>query len=85
MNVSKTKRAPAKSALRNAEPLVACGIFSFLQPSKAAVRRCAVCAARVTNRNLGGYDGRSALTGDLYCLRCADFPSRRLLRIGGSQ
>lgn len=35
-------------------------------------RRCSVCRARVDNYNLRGYSGRSALTGVLYCLRCAD-------------
>jgi hypothetical protein len=33
---------------------------------------CAACGVRVNHRNLGGYAGRSALTGDLYCLRCAN-------------
>jgi hypothetical protein len=36
------------------------------------IRRCVVCEARVTNANLGGYDGRSALNAGLYCLSCAD-------------
>ncbi len=81
---AKKKRAPAKSALRNAELLVACGVFWFLQPRKAAMRRCAACNSRVTNRNLGGNDGRSALTGTVWCLRCADYPQQRLLALGGT-
>lgn len=36
------------------------------------LRRCVGCGAHVTNENLGGYNGRSALTGDLFCLSCAD-------------
>jgi len=35
-------------------------------------RYCAVCGVRVTNRNCGGYEGRSALTGRLFCELCAD-------------
>jgi hypothetical protein len=36
------------------------------------LRYCKVCGVRVTNRNVGGYEGRSALTGRLYCELCAD-------------
>jgi hypothetical protein len=36
------------------------------------LRRCVVCGVHVTNSNLGGYNGRSALAGDLFCLSCAD-------------
>jgi hypothetical protein len=36
-------------------------------------RHCVACRVPVSNSNLGGWDGRSALTGDLYCLRCADY------------
>jgi hypothetical protein len=35
-------------------------------------RYCARCGERVTNANVGGYEGRSALTGRLYCDLCAD-------------
>jgi hypothetical protein len=35
-------------------------------------RRCVSCNAIVTNRNLGGYNGRGAFTGSLYCINCAD-------------
>jgi hypothetical protein len=34
-------------------------------------RRCHRCGVLVTNANLGGYSGRSALSGILYCERCA--------------
>ena len=39
---------------------------------RAATRRCVACGSRVTNRNLGGNDGRSALSGPVWCLSCAD-------------
>ncbi len=35
-------------------------------------RYCANCGERVTNQNVGGYEGRSALTGRLYCERCVE-------------
>jgi hypothetical protein len=43
----------------------------FFAP-ETELRRCVVCGAHVTNDNLGGYSGRSALGGDLWCLSCAD-------------
>ena len=55
-----------------------------LQPLGAA-RRCVVCGRPVDNGSLGGHDGHSALSGPVRCLRCADFPSQRLFRFGGSQ
>src|SRR5256885_8775195 len=61
----KKKRAPAKSAFRKLQlrsryhsPLL---LQAFAGPSRA--RRCLACEKRVTNKNLGGNDGRSALTG----------------------
>ena len=33
---------------------------------------CAGCGVGVANDNLGGHDGRSALTGRLWCTSCAD-------------
>ena len=53
-----------------------------LQARRVVVRRCVSCDSRVTNQNLGGFGGRSALTGPVWCLRCADFPSQLLLRLG---
>jgi hypothetical protein len=35
-------------------------------------RYCARCGERVTNANVGGYEGKSALTGRLFCLNCVD-------------
>jgi hypothetical protein len=36
------------------------------------LRPCAVCGVYVGNINLGGFNGRGALTSELYCLKCAD-------------
>ncbi|HSS15383.1 MAG TPA: hypothetical protein VLQ29_00190 [Candidatus Dormibacteraeota bacterium] len=36
------------------------------------LRPCASCGAFVSNVNLGGNNGKSALTGELFCLVCAD-------------
>jgi hypothetical protein len=43
----------------------------FFAPERK-LRRCVACSTEITNENLGGYDGRSALSGDLWCLDCAD-------------
>jgi hypothetical protein len=37
-----------------------------------SVRRCVACHGQVTNRNLGGHARRSALSGPVWCLQCAD-------------
>ena len=50
---------------------------------RAVIRRGVSCDSRISNRNLGGNDGRSALTGPVWCLRCADFPQQFLLTLGG--
>jgi hypothetical protein len=44
-------------------------------------RRCASCGCRVTNRNLGGHDGHS-LSGNVWCLLCADATTRGGLKEG---
>jgi hypothetical protein len=45
--------------------------------------RCCVCwGVVVTNRSLGGFDGRSTLSGRLWCLSGADYASQLLLRFG---
>jgi hypothetical protein len=36
------------------------------------LRPCVSCGVLVGNLNLGGYNGRSALSGKLFCLKCAD-------------
>jgi hypothetical protein len=43
-----------------------------LSAHESPLRQCVVCHVPVTNQNLGGYNGRSALSGDLFCLSCAD-------------
>ena len=78
----KKERRLCGTALRQLQLQRAYRLLSFLQVRKGAVRRCVSCDSRVTNRSLGGNDGRSALTGNLYCLRCADFPRQLLLRFG---
>ena len=55
-----------------------CGLFHQEK------RRCVSCGRRITNRNLGGNDRRSALSGPLWCLRCADYASQLLLRFEGA-
>jgi hypothetical protein len=52
---------------------------------KTPLRRCVACDTPVTNRNLGGYNGCSALSGELWCTDCADLPPQRLLNLGGYQ
>lgn len=47
----------------------------------AAVRLCVSCDSRITNRNLGGNSGRSALSGPVWCLRCADYPRQLVLSL----
>jgi hypothetical protein len=69
------------------EPLVAYRLPRFLQAvgnRRGSQRRCVSCNCCITNRKLGGYDGRSALTGPLWCLRCADCPQQLLLALGGT-
>jgi hypothetical protein len=49
-----------------------------------ATRRCVSCGRFVGDGNLGGHDGRSALTGPVWCLSCADYARQLQLRFGGS-
>jgi len=51
---------------------------------QARLRHCVACDSPVRNKNLGGNDGRSALTGLVWCLRCADYPQQLLLALGGT-
>jgi hypothetical protein len=50
----------------------------LLQPRNQP-RRCAACGCRVTNGNLGGFVGHSALSGSLFCYHCADLQPRLLV------
>jgi hypothetical protein len=43
----------------------------FFAP-ETELRHCVACGCTVTNQNLGGYNGRSALSGELFCVSCAD-------------
>jgi hypothetical protein len=52
------------------------------QVRRALIRRCVSCDSRLTNQNLGGNDGRSALTDPTWCYRCADKPCQLVLRLG---
>ncbi len=54
-----------------------------VQVRRVVIRRCISCDSRVTNRNLGGYDGRFALSGPLWCYDCADLPKQLILPLGG--
>lgn len=72
----------SKTARKRTELVAAYRLLVFLQPFKAKGRRCVSCDSRVTNRNLGGHDGRSAVTGPVWCLDCADYPQQLLLRFG---
>jgi hypothetical protein len=60
-------------------------ILALFQVARRQIRWCVVCNCSVTNDNLGGYDGRSALTGELYCLRCADGRDSGVMGFGGTQ
>ncbi len=82
----KEKRG-CNTALKTAEVSATYHLSLALQifsGARAASRRCVACNAHVTNRNLGGNDGRSALTGPVWCLRCADYPQQLLLALGGT-
>lgn len=58
-------------------------LLLLLQARQSLARRCVCCNCRVTNRNLGGCSGRTALTGPVWCLECADFPRQLLFNFGG--
>jgi len=62
--------------------LLAAYRFLLIAQPRRAVRRCVACGRRVTNRSLGGWSGRSALTGPVWCLDCADYPRQLALNFG---
>jgi hypothetical protein len=85
MSSQKAERTLCGSSLRNTDltrwyhlprPLQAFAV------GKANTRRCVACDSRVTNRSLGGNDGRSALTGPIWCLDCADYARQLVLNFG---
>jgi hypothetical protein len=43
-----------------------------IKSAATSIRCCVACHAQVTNRNLGGHARRSALSGRVWCLQCAD-------------
>jgi hypothetical protein len=47
-------------------------IHSPLVVRQLHLRYCCCCGERVTNANVGGYTGKSTLTGRLYCTLCAE-------------
>jgi hypothetical protein len=56
--------------------------FLLIAQPRRAVRQRVACGMRVTNRSLGGWSGRSALTAPVWCLDCADYPRQLLLNLG---
>ena len=86
MQTQKKKRRPAKTAFRNVEQRGSYHWALLLQAFRPtpATRRCVACNVRVTNSNLGGADGKSALTGPLWCRLCADSPCQLLLNFNGA-
>jgi len=76
----KREGRPARTALRKLELKLA-GVYRNFRFPQPKVRLCTACGCRVSNRNLGGYDGRSALTGSLWCYGCADSPPPTFLAI----
>ena len=80
----KKKRGPCATAFHNVELARACHFWSKTQlvSRRKQRRECVACGSAVTNRNLGGNGGRSALTGPVWCLRCADYPRQLVLNFG---
>jgi hypothetical protein len=75
------------TALKTAELSTRYRFIVFTQLFRSPIlpiRRCVACDSRVTNRNLGGNSGRSALTGNLWCWRCADHPRQLVFSFGES-
>jgi hypothetical protein len=81
MSLPKKKKGRRETALLTQTPssqrcqssvLFETPLARWMRPQKSAQRRCVVCNAPVTNSNLGGYDGRSALAASLYCIHCAE-------------
>jgi hypothetical protein len=72
MNGPPKEKRGCYAALKTTELLRAYWVLTFLQRTKVPARRCVSCNSRITNRNLGGNDGRSALSGPVWCLSCAD-------------
>jgi len=85
-SVRKEKRG-LPTALKIAELATPYRFSIFLQAfscRRAATPRCTACNSTINNRNLGGNSGRSALSGPVWCLRCADHPQQLLLALGAT-
>jgi hypothetical protein len=80
MNSSPKRIAPGLgiAGAANLRLLAAYRSLLIAQPRRA-VRQCVACGTRVTNRSLGGWSGRSAMTGGLWCAECADHPRQLML------
>lgn len=83
--LAKKNKHRVGTAPQAADLLGAYYVLTFLQRTRVPPRRCVSCYSQITNRNLGGYDGRSASTGEVYCLRCADGPGHWRHGFGGTQ
>jgi hypothetical protein len=68
----KKKRGLFGTALKTANVLATYRVADYSQVEKQQLRNCVACGSPVSNRNLGGFAGRSALSGKLFCLACAD-------------
>jgi hypothetical protein len=85
MKLASNEKRAVGDALKTAKLLQAYHFSLALQACNrrsAVIRRCVACDSRVTAQNLGGNDGRSALTGPTWCYRCADKPCQLVLRLG---
>jgi len=80
----KQKRRLYGAALRKLRLRRAYCVLSFLQIRRMEIRRCVSCDSPVTNRNLGGCSGRSAMSGPLWCCQCADYALQLVLVFGGN-
>jgi hypothetical protein len=80
------KRSAPGGEIAGAAKLRLAPAYRFLPQAQLhrAVRQCVACGARVANRSLGGCSGRSALTGPVWCVNCADFACQLVLPFGGS-
>ncbi len=73
-------RRQARSSQLNSNPSSSGECQSCLRETPIArwahrrerVNRCCVCGIVVRNENLGGFSGRSALSGRIFCLHCED-------------
>jgi hypothetical protein len=52
------------------------------RPGRGTKRKCVACDTPVTNRSVGGHDGRP-LSGQMWRQWCADCPAQLLLTFNG--